>query len=318
MTPTKLYVHPTDRRWFDFLRQQPQAGSVNFWKPRTRNFTSLLPDEPLLFLLNKPDKVIAGVGYFAGKMNVNLETAWRIFGPRNGVGSYQEFYQLVYGNRYAPASDEATILCLTLNAPVFFEPADWLPVPPDWSNNLVQGKSYATAEPLGQHIWQQVSQVLPNYQPAALPPRPVIEPIVPNLVLEPTASYRTALVQVRANQQAFREIVMQAYDRKCAISGEKTRPVLEAAHIQPYAEAGPSIVSNGLLLRSDLHRLFDQHYLTIDADNLKVRVSPRIREEFSNGVAYYQYDKQKIRLPHEKMDKPAHQFLRLHNEQFRS
>jgi putative restriction endonuclease len=137
-------------------------------------------------------------------------------------------------------------------------------------------------------------------------------------MLEPTASYRTALVQVRANQQAFREIVMQAYDRKCAISGEKTRPVLEAAHIQPYAEAGPSIVSNGLLLRSDLHRLFDQHYLTIDADNLKVRVSPRIREEFSNGVAYYQYDKQKLRLPHEKMDKPAQQFLRLHNEHFRS
>lgn len=313
MNPTRLYVHPTDRRWFDFLRQQPPADSVNFWKPRTRNFTSLPLDEPLLFLLNKPDKVIAGVGYFAGKMNVNLETAWSIFGPRNGVGSYQEFYQLVYGNRYAPVSNEATILCLTLNAPVFFERADWLPVPPDWSNNLVQGKSYATAEPIGQHIWQQVSQVLSKYQSAGSLP----EPIMPDLVLEPTANYRTALVHVRANQRAFREIVTQAYDRKCAISGEKTLPVLEAAHIQPYADAGPSIVSNGLLLRSDLHRLFDQHYLTIDADKLVVKVSARIREEFSNGVAYYQYDKQKLRQPHGKMDKPAQQFLRLHNEQFK-
>lgn len=313
MTPTKLYVHPTDRRWFDFLRQQPPGGSVNFWKPRTKNFTSLPPDEPLLFLLNKPDKVIAGVGYFAGKMNVTLETAWNIFGPRNGVGSYQEFYQLVYGNRYAPASSEATILCLTLNAPVFFERTDWLPVPPDWSGNLVQGKSYDAASPIGQVIWQQVSQVLPKYQSTSLLP----EALLPELALEPAVSYRTALRQVRPDQRAFQTIVTQAYDSKCAISGEKTVPVLEAAHIKPYAEAGPSIVSNGLLLRSDLHRLFDRHYLTINADSLRVQVSKRIKEEFSNGVAYYQYDGQKLRLPHERLERPSQQFLRLHNERYK-
>ena len=313
MNPKKLYVHPTDRRWFDFLRQQPPGDSVNFWKPRTRNFTSLPPDEPLLFLLNKPDKVIAGVGYFAGKMNVTLESAWNIFGLRKGVGSYQEFHQLVYGNRYAPASDDATILCLTLNAPVFFEPADWLPAPPDWSGNLVQGKSYDAATPLGQHLWQQVSQVLQKYQSAPL----AAEPGIAELVLEPMASYGTALRQLRPDQRAFQTIVMQAYESKCAISGEKTRPVLEAAHIRPYAEAGPSIVSNGLLLRSDLHRLFDRHYLTVDADSLKVEVSARIQQEFSNGVEYYRFQGQKLRLPHEKLARPAQQFLRQHNERFR-
>lgn len=312
MNPTKLYVHPTDRRWFDFLSQQPSGGSVNFWKPRTKNFTSLPPDEPLLFLLNKPDKVIAGLGYFAGKMNVTLETAWNIFGLRNGVGSYQEFYQLVYGNRYAPTSSKATILCLTLNAPVFFERADWLPVPPDWSGNLVQGKSYDTASTIGQLIWQQVSQVLPKYQLTPL----LSETVLPELMLEPTVSYRTALRQVRPDQRAFQTIVTQAYDSKCAISGEKTVPVLEAAHIKPYADAGPSIVSNGLLLRSDLHRLFDRHYLTINADSLRVEVSRRIKEEFSNGVEYYRYDGHKLRLPHERLERPAQQFLRLHNERF--
>ncbi len=313
MNPTKLYVHPTDRRWFDFLRQQPPGGSVNFWKPRTKNFTSLPPDEPLLFLLNKPDKVIAGVGYFAGKMNVTLESAWQIFGLRNGVGSYQEFYQLVYGNRYAPASNEATILCLTLNAPVFFDQADWLPAPPDWSGNLVQGKSYDVAGPLGQYLWQQVSQVLQKYQPATL----LTEPGIGELLLEPAVSYGTALRQVRPDQRAFQAMVTQAYERKCAISGEKTLPVLEAAHIRPYAEAGPIIVSNGLLLRSDLHRLFDRHYLTINAGNLKVEVSDRIREEFSNGEEYYRFQGRKLRLPHEKLARPAQQFLQQHNERFR-
>lgn len=308
----KFYVGLTDRRWYEFLRQEPRED-VNFWKPSAKNFKVLPPNGPFLFLLKKPAHAIVGVGYFAGKMNVTLPMAWDIFETRNGVGSYEQFYRLIYGNRYGPEAVNATILCLTLNTPVFFEPADWVPAPADWGHGIVQGKGFDTGEPAGQHLWQQVSQVLQRYQPAALLPAPA----VPSLVLEPTAHYRTALVKVRPDQQAFREIVTQAYDRKCAISGEKTLPVLEAAHIQPYSAAGPSIVSNGLLLRSDLHRLFDQHYLTINADKLVVEVSPRIREEFSNGVAYYQYHGQKLRRPHEKAEGPAQQFLRQHNERFR-
>ncbi|RZK15984.1 MAG: HNH endonuclease [Hymenobacter sp.] len=308
-----FYVGLTDRRWYNFLRQEPR-GDVNFWKPSAKNFKALPPDGCFLFLLKKPAHVIVGAGFFAGKMSVTLPMAWKIFGTRNGVENYAEFHRLIYGNRYGPASADATILCITLNTPVFFEPADWIPAPTDWGHGIVQGKRFDTTEPAGLRLWQQVQPVLDRYQVAA---PLMVPPISPTIVLEPTASYRPALVRVRPDQQAFREIVTQAYDRKCAISGEKTLPVLEAAHILPYAEAGPSIVSNGLLLRSDLHRLFDQHYLTIDADKLVVEVSPRIREEFSNGKAYYNYHGQKLRRPHEKMEGPAQQFLRQHNERFR-
>jgi len=78
-------------------------------------------------------------------------------------------------------------------------------------------------------------------------------------------------------------IVTDAYERRCAITGERTLPVLEAAHIKPYSSGGPHEPENGLLLRSDLHTLFDQGYVTVDAHQLKVVVSSRIREEFENG-----------------------------------
>nr|WP_262898435.1 HNH endonuclease signature motif containing protein [Hymenobacter negativus] len=101
-------------------------------------------------------------------------------------------------------------------------------------------------------------------------------------------------------------MVTQAYDKKCAISGEKTLLVLEAAHIQPFSQAGPDSLGNGLLLRSDLHKLLDRHYLTIAADDRIIRVSSRIKEEFQNGKEYYQFDGKPLKmLPKLLSDQPA-------------
>jgi putative restriction endonuclease len=90
----------------------------------------------------------------------------------------------------------------------------------------------------------------------------------------------------RLGQGAFRVLVTDAYGRRCAISNERTPPFLEAAHIRPYSENGPHQLSNGLLMRSDLHRLFDLRYITVDPDRRCTVISNRIREEFENGRDY--------------------------------
>lgn len=124
----------------------------------------------------------------------------------------------------------------------------------------------------------------------------------------------SVLTKVRLGQGAFRVLVTDAYNRKCAISREKTLPVLEAAHIKPYAESGPHFISNALLLRSDLHKLFDSGYLTITND-LKVEVSKRIKEEFQNGKEYYKFHGgDLLALPNRKIDKPESRFVEWHNE----
>lgn len=72
------------------------------------------------------------------------------------------------------------------------------------------------------------------------------------------------------------------------------------------------LVSNGILLRRDLHAPFDKGYVTI-TPAMQVEVSRRIREEFENGRDYYRYHGVAIRLPHVAAHRPAPEFLEWHN-----
>ena len=90
--------------------------------------------------------------------------------------------------------------------------------------------------------------------------------------------------------------------------------MLEASHIKPFALQGPNRVSNGLLLRSDLHILFDRGYLTLTPE-LHVEVSRNIKEEFENGREYYAHHGKLLAvMPESVMDRPAPEFLRWHND----
>jgi putative restriction endonuclease len=75
--------------------------------------------------------------------------------------------------------------------------------------------------------------------------------------------------------------------------------VLEAAHIKPYAVVQRHEISNGLLMRSELHRLFDEGYMTLDPGDRRVVVSKRIREEFDSGKDYYKLEGQVVREPNQ-------------------
>jgi putative restriction endonuclease len=83
------------------------------------------------------------------------------------------------------------------------------------------------------------------------------------------------LVRPRLGQGAFRLLVADIYKRRCAITQERTLPALDAAHVRPYAEGGVHDVTNGLLLRRDLHSLFDRGYVTVTPE-LRFEVSRRI------------------------------------------
>jgi len=73
-------------------------------------------------------------------------------------------------------------------------------------------------------------------------------------------------------------------------------------------------IQNGLLLRSDLHKLFDAGYLTL-TDDLRVEVSSRIKEEFKNGREYYRFQGQKMLVLPEQMDQqPDLKFLSWHQD----
>jgi putative restriction endonuclease len=306
----KFYLGVTDNSWYNFLSLQNRED-INFWQPgSSMAFKVLSIGEPFLFKLKSPANAIAGIGFFSSHTFLPLSLAWDVFENGNGCNSLEELRRMIFALRRDKSNPNPTIGCIVLTNPIFFKKEDWISVPEDWKPNTQQGKSYSTDSEIGQRTWNRVQLLLQKYL-YAIP----VEKENQLTLEEPDAQYgKSILVKVRLGQGAFRVLVTDAYQRKCAISGERTLPVLEAAHIKPYAKSGLHLISNAMLLRSDIHKLFDTGYMTITTD-LKVEVSKRIKEEFENGREYYRFHgKELYNLPGKLINKPENRFVKWHNE----
>jgi putative restriction endonuclease len=175
----------------------------------------------------------------------------------------------------------------------------------DWSPNIVQGKRYFIDTEVGRGLWEQVQLRLQTG-------RSIVQP--QSEVIEPSARFGSpTLVIPRLGQGSFRVIVTDVYNRRCAVTHEKTLPALEAAHIKPFSNSGPHTVQYGILLRSDIHRLFDSGYVTFTKD-YRFEVSRRIRDEFENGKDYYALQGRSLSIPVDMKMKPNDEFISWHNE----
>lgn len=87
-----------------------------------------------------------------------------------------------------------------------------------------------------------------------------------------------AAIVRRRGQPAFRKALLDAYGGRCAMTGCDVVDALEAAHIRPYSGQSSSVVSNGLLLRADVHTLFDLYLIAVDPVSLQVSLAPALRQ----------------------------------------
>jgi len=296
----RLFVANTDIHWFNFLSQHQPLDEVNHWQPGGRlRFGALSPGELLVFRLRSPINRIAGYGVFARSALLPITLAWSSFGLKNGHADFESFKSAIL--RLNP-ENKGTIGYRVLTQPVFLPPDQWFPPPQNWPRNLQGGKTYFTNTPEGHELWEKLNGA------SAVNVRTGLA--------EPAAMFGTpTLVRPRLGQGAFRVGVIEAYDRRCVVTGEKTLPALEAAHIVPVTQQGMHEIPNGLLLRRDLHALFDQHYITITPDKTLI-VSKRIREEFENGREYYALHGKRVRDPKLASDAPSVQALKQHNDLF--
>jgi putative restriction endonuclease len=276
---------------------------VNFWQPSARApFTNLPAGTPFLFKLKRPYNHIAGGGYFSNYTTLLLSQAWDFFGAENGSATYAEFEKLITANAHTVATPDRQIGCTVVSNVVYFPREAWIPVEGLFPNPIMVGKQYDPTEENGALLWAQIEPALR----AATRASGVRE--------EPPRYGEAFLQRGRLGQGAFRTLVLDAYDRRCALTGESTLPVLEAAHIRPYSEDGRHLISNGLLLRSDFHKLFDLGLVTVYPD-YRIRVSSKIRDLYFNGRAYYRLDGKELAiLPRQSSDHPDPEALRWHNE----
>lgn len=305
--PPTAFVAITDWDWFSYLRELPGIDEVNFWQPNPHSFVALQPGEPFLFKLHSPRDQIVGIGFFARYAKLPVSVAWDAFGAKNGVGSLVEMHRRVEKYRSPSASQSGReIGCILLEEPTFFDQRDWI-YPPEWKPNIQVGRGYRLDEEPGATLWRKVEGLVQANRPAALMATlPLREPGAPRYGLP-------AFTLPRLGQGTFQVAILDAYGRRCAITGEKVLPVLEAAHIVPYAEGGEHRVDNGLLLRRDLHALFERGYLTV-APELDIVVSKRLKDEFHNGATYLSMAGQRLLLPLRREDRPNPRFLDWHNQ----
>lgn len=307
----RYFVAVTDKAWYSYLASK-EPDEVNFWRPTASgSFRAISEGSPFLFKLHSPDNFIVGGGFFVKYDRLPLSLAWKSFGEKNGAPDLSALLASVSRYRSQYRRDrvlDPQIGCIILAEPFFFNPEQWIPVPRDWSSNI-PGKTYDTQTEVGSALWSRVSNLLLAQTPT------LGEDLLQDAAMVKEAAFGSLyLARARLGQGAFRVLVTGAYERRCAISGQKVLPVLEAAHIKPHSESGPNLVTNGLLLRSDMHILFDQGYLTVTPD-LHIEVSAAIQEEFHNGRDYYAYRGRPLaQVPRRANDRPARQFLEWHNE----
>ena len=301
----RIFVAITDSDWFSYLSEQ-RPDEVNFWQPSASNmFRALSPGEPLLFKLHSPNDYIVGGGFFSHYAVLPASFAWSTFGTKNGAATEAEMRRRIERYKRVGPNAEAdySVGCILLQSPFFFSREEWLPIP-DWRREIVRGKGYTTDDAVGARVWDEIefrlkarATLFQDMEVGADRPR----------------FGQAQTVLTRLGQGAFRVIVTDIYKRQCAFTNSHVLHVLDAAHIRPYAVGGTHSPSNGLLLRQDVHTLFDRGYLTVTPD-YRVEVSHRLKDEFDNGKEYYAFQGRNIVLPESQIFRPSEEQLTWHNE----
>lgn len=211
-------------------------------------FRALTPGEPFFLKSHHPHNQVVGGGFYSAFARLRLSEAWDFFGPGNGATDIAQMRERIGRYRRTPIGpgDDPVIGCVLLRDVRFFLDTPAEP-PPDFARNIVQGRRYDLADPayagyftdllhrlLGATVDIDLGESWSRTGPVYGDPR---------------------LVSYRLGQQALQAVVLDAYERHCAITGSKIRPVLQAAHVRPLAVGGQHRLDNGLLLLRRPHPL---------------------------------------------------------------
>lgn len=269
---------------------------MNFWRPHPRTFRAVPEGAPFFFKIRGMD-LIGGFGFFSRYVELSILEAWDTFGVANGASDRDGLRRLIAERRGEPLEAvpwSTGIGCIMLWAPVFFPERRLVRRASDWRVQGAQaGGGFSLEDGEGRRVWDECRLWASELRTKASEDRS----IVADAAVAASGAY---LRDSRPGQKIFRATILAAYRGACAITNEHSVPVLDAAHIRPYAEEGPDRVTNGMLIRTDLHRLFDEGYVTVTPE-YQFEVGRALKDEYDNGRVYYALRDElhgtRIRLP---------------------
>jgi hypothetical protein len=153
---------------------------------------------------------------------------------------------------------------------------------------------------------------LPNGQPDTSANGPEVpEAEVPAVQVSPIDERLLQAIWTRRGQADFRAKLLVAYDRRCAITDCHAEEALEAAHVIPFASDQNYEASNGILMRADIHTLFDLFLVSIEPKTAKVWLAPGLLPH------YGELGGRTARLPADPSLRPSASRLAHHFEQWK-
>lgn len=293
-------IAPTDYNWIQSLKSSHFNSFVNFWTPTPWNVKRMKPSERWYFLLKSPIRKIAGFGEYVEYKNLTAAEAWNKYGKRNGCkeswelkGSIESYIRknTKLKKQHIDIA-EYKIGCVILKNCQFFEDSQYID-PHEYGvvipKQVVKFKYIKTYDP----FLNEINNVDNFY-----------------ILHDHREQYRGE-VNLRKGQSEFKGKILKCYNNNCCISNEKCPELLEAAHLQMYLNRESNHVQNGILLRVDFHRLFDNDLLFID-ENYQIHISSILQ-----GSYYAQFHGSKIALPDKMHEYPSKEALEARRVNFR-
>lgn len=294
-------ISPTDIDWFKFLRTEGLNSEINFWTPTPWNVSRLAKGDKLYFMLKSPIRKIGGYGQFVEYKNMSVNDAWNKYGYKNGCASKKELIERLDSYKASNSTDERSVTeteigCIVLTNAMYFDDDKFMDLDNyeiDFSRFIVKIKYFNELDPLETEI----------------------NATIKDFELLPATSEKlkkSRLVTERKGQGNFRAIITRAYSNKCCITNESTPELVEAAHIQSYIDENSNHVKNGLLLRVDLHKLYDNGLMYID-ESFVIHISPEVKSAY-----YRELNGKTISLPTNLNDYPSKDALKSKKFEFRN
>ena len=290
-------VAPTDINWFQQLRTEGVHGDViNFWTPTPWNISRLNKDDRLYFMLKSPIRKIGGFGKFVEYKNMRAQEAWKKYGRDNGVEnlgqliSRTDLYKSKHTKNKLVSNPE--IGCILLKDPEFYDDENFKSdksIGINFPKQVVKIKYFRKKE---KEIFKETELKIDKSF---------------DLIDSNKAKRKQLTQKERKGQAAFRRNILNIYENSCAITGIKQKEVLEAAHIQGYVNEESNHIQNGICLRVDIHKLFDNGLISINGD-YRVVVSSMLK-----STEYEKINGKKIKLPNNKTHYPSANALENHN-----
>lgn len=285
----------TDPRWHRFFLENPQGGPLNFWTP-TPWKPKFQPGISFGFMVKSPYRKIGGFGTFRAYEEMTVGEAWRRFRFANGVPSEDDFRRRIIEFAARRSKSELDLRdpligCIILDDCVFFPESQMI-----------------APEELGLEFSKEIVKYKGFFEEPDLPDRfgVVAEGQDFELVDPSETEWELRKSKKRISQGVFRERILRAYGRTCALSRETCPTVLEASHIQPFYSERSNHAQNGICLRVDLHRLFDAGLISIGV-NREVLVSSSILSDRVKG-----WEGKRIQVPNNLASQPSEAALSFH------